>query len=56
LSFAAKSASATPQALFSDSCIDCGDCEERCPYHLPIREIMDDAIPWYHEQLALQQA
>lgn len=22
------------------SCIDCGDCEERCPYHLPIRELI----------------
>ncbi len=40
----------------AETCIDCGDCEERCPYHLPIREIMDDVIPWYHEQLARQQA
>ena len=21
-------------------CIGCGECEKRCPYHLPIREMM----------------
>jgi predicted aldo/keto reductase-like oxidoreductase len=21
-------------------CTECGDCEERCPYHLPIRELL----------------
>jgi predicted aldo/keto reductase-like oxidoreductase len=46
------------QALIAraETCIDCGECEERCPYHLPIREIMREMIPWYHEQLALEQA
>ncbi len=31
------------------SCIDCGDCEERCPYHLPIRKIMAEQLKWYQE-------
>ena len=25
-------------------CIDCGVCEERCPYNLPIREMMKNAV------------
>ena len=24
-------------------CIGCGECEKRCPYHLPIREMMQKA-------------
>jgi predicted aldo/keto reductase-like oxidoreductase len=30
-------------------CIDCGECEERCPYKLPIREIMAEQVKWYRE-------
>jgi uncharacterized protein len=28
-------------------CTDCGDCEERCPFKLPIREIMKGRLDWY---------
>lgn len=26
-----------------DSCVDCGECEEKCPYNLPIRRMLADA-------------
>lgn len=27
----------------ADSCLGCGECEERCPYNLPIRRMLADA-------------
>ncbi len=33
----------------ADECIDCGKCEERCPYRLPIRETMALRLAWYRE-------
>jgi len=30
-------------------CTECGDCEERCPYHLPIREMMAEQVPLFQE-------
>jgi uncharacterized protein len=33
-------------------CSDCGECETRCPYHLPIREIMKEQIEWYRELIS----
>jgi len=29
------------------NCTECGDCEERCPYHLPIREIIKEQVEKY---------
>jgi predicted aldo/keto reductase-like oxidoreductase len=26
----------------AESCIECGDCETRCPYHLPIRQLLPE--------------
>lgn len=26
------------------NCVDCGACEERCPYHLPIRQMLRHAV------------
>ncbi|MBN2336337.1 aldo/keto reductase [Candidatus Bathyarchaeota archaeon] len=31
----------------TENCIDCGICEEKCPYHLPIREIMRENVEYY---------
>ncbi|MGI6071289.1 MAG: aldo/keto reductase [Blautia sp.] len=33
----------------ASSCIECGDCETRCPYHLPIREMMKRAAEDFGE-------
>lgn len=30
-------------------CTECGDCEERCPFHLPIREMIAEHAQWYQE-------
>ncbi len=31
-------------------CSQCGDCEERCPYHLPIRDIIAEHYEQYERQ------
>jgi predicted aldo/keto reductase-like oxidoreductase len=31
-------------------CSDCGECETRCPYHLPIREMMSEQVDWYRDE------
>ena len=36
----------------AESCLECGECESRCPYGLPIREMLKDSAAWYHEQVA----
>jgi predicted aldo/keto reductase-like oxidoreductase len=35
------------------NCIQCGECEEKCPYQLPIREIVAEGVRLY-EQVASQ--
>ncbi|MBN1401936.1 MAG: aldo/keto reductase [Anaerolineae bacterium] len=39
----------------AETCIDCGECEARCPYELPIREMTREMIAWYHEEIAPQK-
>lgn len=29
------------------NCIECGECEEKCPYHLPVREMLVENIDFY---------
>ena len=31
-------------------CTKCGDCEERCPYNLPIRDMLEEYCNQYQEQ------
>ena len=41
----------TDQALEkAANCTECGECEERCPYHLPIREMIAEQVEWYQEE------
>ncbi len=37
------------------NCTECGECEERCPYHLPIREMIPEYLKWYQEEKAIYQ-
>jgi len=49
-----------PEELFSGEiaeamekavgCTECGTCEERCPFHLTIRETMAERVQWYQEE------
>jgi len=32
------------------NCTECGSCEERCPYHLPIVEMLAEHLEWYREE------
>jgi len=31
-------------------CVDCGKCEERCPYKLPVREVLKERVKWFAEK------
>ena len=31
------------------NCSDCGECEKRCPYNLPIREMIKEQVSWYQD-------
>ncbi|MCW4036342.1 MAG: aldo/keto reductase [Candidatus Bathyarchaeota archaeon] len=31
------------------NCIQCGECEQKCPYHLPIREMIKENIDFYEK-------
>ena len=52
----------SPQQLFGNfgpmffekakECTKCGDCEERCPYHLPIRDLMEEYYERYEKDKA----
>lgn len=36
----------------AEECTDCGECEEKCPYGLPIREMMEEHIALFQQELA----
>lgn len=33
-----------------DDCIQCGECEEKCPYGLPISEMLQEEASWYQAE------
>ena len=33
----------------ASACVECGACEERCPYHLPIRQMLKKAVESFGE-------
>ena len=39
-----------PAMAKATECVDCGQCEERCPYHLPIREMIKEQAEWYDQE------
>ncbi|MBN1191255.1 MAG: aldo/keto reductase [Dehalococcoidales bacterium] len=41
---------AGPAMEKASGCVDCGECEERCPYHLPIRKMISEQIEWYEQE------
>jgi len=54
-----------PELLFSgfwgqivekaDTCTECGECEERCPYHLPIRDLLAEYVEQYRKEKSKYQ-
>jgi len=36
----------------AETCIQCGECETRCPYGLPIREMLAEHTAWYRQMQA----
>jgi hypothetical protein len=37
-------------------CGDCGECEDRCPYHLPIREMLAENVAFYDRVASAREA
>lgn len=32
----------------AEQCIECGECEQKCPYHLPISDLLKENLALYH--------
>jgi hypothetical protein len=45
----------TGAVAVAETCIECEECIARCPYDLPIPEIIRQNVAWYNEQMALRQ-
>lgn len=40
----------------AEACTECGECEEKCPYGLPIPEMINEHVALYHREMARHQA
>ena len=40
----------------AETCIECGECETHCPYHLPIREMLSENVDFYKQLKAEWEA
>jgi len=38
------------------NCVECGECEEKCPYHLPIREMLVENMEFYESVVSRVQS
>jgi predicted aldo/keto reductase-like oxidoreductase len=36
----------------AEACTECGECEDRCPFGLPIREMIQEHIDLFHKEMA----
>jgi predicted aldo/keto reductase-like oxidoreductase len=39
------------RAKTAENCIQCGECEEKCPYHLPIRELIKENYDFFKREI-----
>jgi predicted aldo/keto reductase-like oxidoreductase len=39
------------RAVTAENCIECGLCEDKCPYGLPIRELIRENYGYYLNQI-----
>jgi predicted aldo/keto reductase-like oxidoreductase len=36
----------------ADDCVECGECEQKCPFRLPIQEIIKEHVDLFHREMA----
>ena len=33
----------------AENCVQCGECADRCPYELPVPELISDSLDYYRQ-------